>query len=287
MTSIKKIWLDSLSFLDNIYIYASILIILFLYSTLIFENINNYIGKIYSYSVIRFIVLLLIIYVTQKNITLGIFLAISFLLTINNMPDQEKFDNGTVASKTIQDMLKQAVNGYSPNEIKDLLNKNVDTYYAGAKEFSNSLDKHPNMVDDIVRGMAKDSNVEKFEDSADDVNEQFETFEDEVIEDQPVETFEDEVIEDQPVETFEDEVIEDQPVETFEAVEVIDTQDPNEGFYANNFSNCKSFYVPSYESVNDICNPVTTFDNNSYNAQGINNLMGFDRWNIKGSEIQI
>jgi hypothetical protein len=261
MTSIKKIWLDSLSFLDNIYIYASILIILFLYSTLIFENINNYIGKIYSYSVIRFIVLLLIIYVTQKNITLGIFLAISFLLTINNMPDQEKFDNGTVASKTIQDMLKQAVNGYSPNEIKDLLNKNVDTYYAGAKEFSNSLDKHPNMVDDIVRGMAKDSNVEKFEDSADDVNEQFET--------------------------FEDEVIEDQPVETFEAVEVIDTQDPNEGFYANNFSNCKSFYVPSYESVNDICNPVTTFDNNSYNAQGINNLMGFDRWNIKGSEIQI
>jgi len=286
MTSIKKIWLDSLSFLDNTYIYASILIILFLYSTLIFENINNYIGKIYGYSVVRFIVLLLIIYVTQKNVTLGIFLAISFLITINNMQDVEKYDNGTVASKTIQDMLKEAVNGYSPKQIKELLNKNVDTYYSGAKEFSNSLDQHPNMIDDIVRGLAKDSNIEKFEDQP------VETFEDQHLEDQPLETFED-----QPVETFEDQHLEDQPVETFEDQPVetfedhpiedhpIEAQDQNEQFYANSMSNCKSFYIPSYESVNDICNPVTTFDNNSFNAQGINELMGFDRWNIKGSEI--
>jgi len=268
MADIKKIWIDSLSFLDNSYIYASILIILFLYSTLIFENINNYIGSLYSYVVVRLIVLLLIIYVAPKDITIAIFLAISFLVTINNIPAEEKFDDGTVASKTIQDMLDQGMNGYSPKEIKNLVNENIDNYYQGAKEFSNSLKKHPNMVDDLVRDLAKDpkskskSTIESFEgepddDQSQDGDDHFETYED-APDDQ----------------SADDQSQDDQSVDT-----------TKEGFYASSPSTCNSFYVPKYESINDVCNPVSTFNNNSYNAQGINDVMGFEKWRIKGSNI--
>ena len=83
MKNISKVWLSSLNFLDNNIVNAVIIIILVLYSSNIFTNINNFVGNLYNFSVIRLVILLLIIYVTPKSPTIGILLAISYLLSIN------------------------------------------------------------------------------------------------------------------------------------------------------------------------------------------------------------
>lgn len=255
MADIKKIWLNSLSFLDNSYIYASILIVLFLYSTLLFENINNYIGNLYKYIIVRLIVLLLIIYVSPKDITIAIFLAITFLITLNYIPEDEEFDNGTVASKNLEDLLESGLSDYKPSDIKNMVDNNINQYYDQVKVATQDLKKHPNMIDNIIRDLAKDSDkksIEKFEDDAS---------QDDANENDPNE----DNSEEESSENIKDSV--------------------TEQFYANDSSNCISLYVPKNESINDVCNPVTTFNNNSLNAQGINNLMGFEKWNIKGSEL--
>ena len=83
MKNVCKVWLSSLNFLDNNIVNAVIIIILVLYSSNIFTNINNFVGNLYNFSVVRLIVLLLIIYITPKSPTIGILLAISYILSIN------------------------------------------------------------------------------------------------------------------------------------------------------------------------------------------------------------
>ena len=77
MKGMKKIWNSSLAFLDNCYLNAIIVIILVLYSSTIFDNINSFIGNMYNLSIIKLIVLLLIIYVMPKDPTIGVLLAVS------------------------------------------------------------------------------------------------------------------------------------------------------------------------------------------------------------------
>ena len=88
---IKKIWMGSLSFLDNCYINAIIVIILLLYSSNIFGNINNFVSNLYSLSIIKIIVLLLIVYVTPKDPTIGILLALSYIVSLHINLSLEKF----------------------------------------------------------------------------------------------------------------------------------------------------------------------------------------------------
>ena len=82
MKGMKKIWNSSLAFLDNCYLNAIIVIILVLYSSTIFDNINSFIGNMYNLSIIKLIVLLLIIYVMPKDPTIGVLLAVSYLETL-------------------------------------------------------------------------------------------------------------------------------------------------------------------------------------------------------------
>ena len=91
MKNIKKVWLNSLSFLDNSVINSIIVIILILYSSGIFENINIFIASIYDYSLIRLIILLLIVYFAPKDITIAILLAISYLVSLHFMKHSEHF----------------------------------------------------------------------------------------------------------------------------------------------------------------------------------------------------
>ena len=89
---IKKIWMGSLSFLDNCYINAIIVIILLLYSSTIFGNINNFVSNLYNLSIVKVIVLLLIVYVTPKDPTIGILLALSYIVSLN-LPLEKFTDN--------------------------------------------------------------------------------------------------------------------------------------------------------------------------------------------------
>lgn len=99
MKNFKKTWTGSLSFLDNNIVNAIIVIILILYSSTIFDNINSYIGNLYNYSIIKIIVLLLIIYIAPKDTTIAILLAISYLVSINYMINNENFTSGYDLSK--------------------------------------------------------------------------------------------------------------------------------------------------------------------------------------------
>ena len=83
MKNISKVWVSSLNFLDNYIVNAVIIIILFLYTSNIFTNINSFVGNLYNFSVVRLVVLVLIIYVTPKSPTIGILLAISYILSVH------------------------------------------------------------------------------------------------------------------------------------------------------------------------------------------------------------
>lgn len=89
--NINKMWNNSLSFLDNSLIKSIIIIVLVLYSSTIFDNINSFVGNIYNFSIIRLVILLLIVYVSPKCPTIGILLAVSYLISLNYMVNNENF----------------------------------------------------------------------------------------------------------------------------------------------------------------------------------------------------
>lgn len=93
MKNVKKMLLNSLSVLDNCYVNAIIVIILVLYCSNIFDNINSFVGNLYNFSIIRLIVLVLIIYVALKDSTIAILLAVSYLVTLPYMKHSENFNN--------------------------------------------------------------------------------------------------------------------------------------------------------------------------------------------------
>jgi len=89
MKNLCKLWMNSLSFLDNCVINSIIVIILVLYSSTIFDNINSFVGNIYNFSIIRLLVLLVIIYITPKSPTIGILLGISYVVSLSYMVNAE------------------------------------------------------------------------------------------------------------------------------------------------------------------------------------------------------
>ena len=99
MKNFKKAWMSSLSFLDNSYVNTSICIILVLYCSTIFDNINAFVGNLYNYSVIKIIVLLLIVYTSQKDTNIAILLAMSYLISISYMVNTENFSSKMAAEE--------------------------------------------------------------------------------------------------------------------------------------------------------------------------------------------
>ena len=105
MKSFKKSWFNSLSFLDNCTVHAVIVIILLLYSSTIFDNINSYVGRLYNFNIVKVIVLLLIIYVSPKDTTIAVLLAISYMVSLSYMADMENFASN---SGPVQALMQQA-----------------------------------------------------------------------------------------------------------------------------------------------------------------------------------
>jgi hypothetical protein len=82
MKSLRKMWESSLSFLDNHLLNSIIVFILILYCSTIFDNINAFFGKLYNFSIVKLVVLLLVVYVSPKDTTIAILLAISYLVSM-------------------------------------------------------------------------------------------------------------------------------------------------------------------------------------------------------------
>jgi len=83
MKYIDKCWNDSLSFMDNIYIQIVLYVVLILYSSMYFEDINIYIANLYKkYKFLNIIVLLLIVYLGRACPVVGILLGISYAISL-------------------------------------------------------------------------------------------------------------------------------------------------------------------------------------------------------------
>ena len=91
MKSFKKLWNSSLSFLEHNVVYSIIIFIVVIYTLGIFDGINSFIGGLYNHLIIRILVIILIIWVTPKDPTLGILLALSYVVSLHNMSTSETF----------------------------------------------------------------------------------------------------------------------------------------------------------------------------------------------------
>lgn len=121
--NLKKTWLNSLSFLDNCTVNSVIVVILLLYSSQIFSNINIFVGNFYRFAIIRLIVLFLIIYVAMKDTTIAILLTISYIVSLHFMMYNENFVSGSGTneeqSSMIKSIVKEKVKSMIEEEIKD------------------------------------------------------------------------------------------------------------------------------------------------------------------------
>ena len=92
MKSVDKCWNDSLSFMDNIYVKVILYVVLILFSSTYFENINMYFGNLHkNYKFLNIIVLLLIVYLGRACPVIGILLGISYVISLNYMSSKENF----------------------------------------------------------------------------------------------------------------------------------------------------------------------------------------------------
>jgi hypothetical protein len=88
--------MNSLSFLDNMYVKVIIYSILILYSSTYFENINMYLGDLYKrHKFINIIILLLIVYLGRKCPVIGILLGVAYVITLSYGSYKEKFTSGS------------------------------------------------------------------------------------------------------------------------------------------------------------------------------------------------
>lgn len=96
MKSLDKCWNDSLSCLDNIYVKVVLYVVLILFASKYFENINMYFAHLHkNYKFLNIIVLLLIVYLGRKCPVIGILLAICYVISLTHMSSNEKFTSGT------------------------------------------------------------------------------------------------------------------------------------------------------------------------------------------------
>ena len=92
LKNVNKVIRNSLGFLDNEYVYSVLVIILVLYNSLLFTNINNFVSNIYNFGLVRVLILVLLVYVSQKSTLLGLLLGLSYLLSVN-MNSNEYFQD--------------------------------------------------------------------------------------------------------------------------------------------------------------------------------------------------
>ena len=249
MNNFKKNWLKSLSFLDNCMVNWTIVIILLLYCSTIFNNINSFVGNLYNFSIIKIIILLLIVYVAPKDTTIAVLLALSYIISIFYMANNENFysssnllnekdnfednkyaDKNFVGSNFILEKNSDRLMKYDKNNIESFSTK-----------IPNSMPSMPSKME--KKGGFKNINTEHFF----------------------------------PLQKFD--FTEDSIINSNNNV----NNNVNQNIL--NDASCLQTYVPVNEKIGDVCNPTSTFKN-EFNAQGLNYPEGFNH-NVNGSPIDI
>jgi hypothetical protein len=93
MQEIEKIWKDSLKFLDNKMTHTVLTIVLVLLVSTLFTNINRAVVNLMENKVLRILVVLLIVYFIPRSPTLGVLLAIFYVMSLRGIME---YFSGTV-----------------------------------------------------------------------------------------------------------------------------------------------------------------------------------------------
>jgi len=118
MKNFRKVCCNSLSCLDNTLLYVAILIVLVLYASTIFENVNSYVGSLYNFSVVKLLVLLLITYIAQKDTCLAVLLGVCYTVSLMYTGNMENFRSTVMApqeKKTAVENNKRCSEGQAMN----------------------------------------------------------------------------------------------------------------------------------------------------------------------------
>jgi len=235
--NIKKQWLNSLVFLDNSIINSIIVVILVLYSSTFFENINLLIGNIYKFSIVKFIIILLIVYVSPKDTTIAILLAISYVVSLN-YSIKESF------SSSVSHTLMPNNNSSVSNTIITHNNSAISHNNSAISHISRPSDNLP----DSKKILLNDKSILNTPMLSSYINKA----------------------------TSEEYNYPTYNIESFQGLPFQNQIDSPE-ITKNNLnisSNCMNNYVAKNESINNVCEPISGI-NNSLNAQGLNSPEGY------------
>jgi hypothetical protein len=297
--NIKKMWMNSLGFLDNCVINTIIVVVLLLYSSTIFSNINMAVANLYNFSIVKLIVLLLIIYVSKKDPTIGILLALSYLVSINYQINNENFYADPTSTSSTSNM---------SDDILGSMRQMVDTGMnpGGVKKTSGFTNKNDNGSEDSFVGEMKGTlNVDPMEGvtlNGDGVgagvgngivdgvgelvgngftdtftgSEHFFPMMNSVSGETEQPVYKNMRSTQNNASYPMNQQINQQMNQQMNQQTINTRMNKN---MRNNNTSCMQTYVPQFESVGDVCNPVATFQN-ELNAQGLNTPEGF---NLSGS----
>ena len=267
--NLKKVWLNSLGFLDNCYINSIIVVILLLYTSELFENINISVGNLYQSGIIRVIILLLIVYISQKDTTIAILLAITYVISLQYKMYNENFISQKPSSINLQDI---------KHEIKKELQEEIEEIKE-SMEPSNMMEPPMPPSGPAMGGQSGRKPKEYFMEppmppSGPAMGGQSGR--------KPEHFF---PLKDSSNEHFIPLMYNDKDfnINTASKKKQIQVQVKEENLsnVSNlnnsnlNNSECLNNYTPRFEEVGDVCSPVATFQN-ELNAQGLNFPEGFD-----------
>lgn len=240
---------NSLKFLDNEFVYWIVVIILFLYNTCIFMNINEFFSNIYEFGIVRVIVLLLILYVSQKSYLIALLLAMSYLLSVKF--NKENFESIMNNQNSIHD-----------SEYDGSLNNQMD------QDNSEEMEKYNNnMIDSSAMDFNTDDQKMSMDNElSDKTSDEVEGFNNNLLVSQSMNLSEEE--QDMGVNNQLDDT---KMKENFSSQESSDSMMDN----SLNKNECLQNYDPEHQKVGDVCSPVATFEG-EYNTQGLNYPIGYN-----------
>jgi hypothetical protein len=288
--NMRKAWNSSLSFLDNSVVSTAIIVILVLYSSTIFDNINSFVGSLYSFSLVKLVVLLLIIYVAPKDTTIAILLAVSYLVSLYYMVNNETFLSSNLVPQSESNMVnsesllgniykneyfeaapspegvpepqipvnERFIDSENPNNIMMENNyrhkKNIPSEeMIKMHNENNEMIKKHNNEDMIKMHMSSEMNNENFYSNKHNNKEHFFPSTDM-----------------NSAADFDVKIRNNNSVKMNNRMPVMSNNN-----VPSNTSSCMNNYVPQFESVGNLCEPVATYKN-ELNAQGLNSPEGFN-----------
>ena len=247
LKNFKKVWINSLSFLDNCMVQSVIAIVLVLYCSTIFDNINSFIGNLYNFSIIKLVVLLLIVYISPKDTTIAILLALSYVISLSYMVNNEYFDSSTIPSQEMDSM------GIMPSPQMNVMDNMPSPQM-------NVMDNMPSPQMDGMENMTSSPQMGGM------------TLP--IYNKDLVESF-------FPMQNNNETSVNFDPIVNRQIMKNnIHEELPEKINYEKS---CMQSYTPMFESVGNVCSPTATFKN-ELNAQGLNYPEGFNH-SVNGSPL--